>query len=93
MLAALQIGELESEAENKRQYFAMSGGFLEVLNNHVNVLAETVELAENIDVARAEAAKKRAEERMKISKPDVDFDRARLALLRALNRIKTSQKK
>ena len=92
MLSALRIGELEIEADNKRQFFATSGGFLEVLNNHVSILAETAEPADSIDVARAEAAKKRAEERMKLKATEIDFDRAQLALFRSLNRLKISKK-
>ena len=92
MLSALRIGELEVEAENKRQFFAISGGFLEVLNNHVSILAETAEPANSIDVARAEASKKRAEERMKLSIAEIDFARAQLALFRSLNRLKISKK-
>ena len=92
MLSALQIGELEIETEDKKQYFAIGGGFLEVMNNHISILAETAEPASNIDVARAEAAKERAAERIKFSKSDVDFERARLALFRAINRLKISKK-
>ncbi len=93
LLSALQIGELEIITENKRQYFAISGGFLEVLNNHVSVLAETAEDAENIDVARAKAAKERAAEKIEFKKADTDFDRARLSLIRAINRLKISDKR
>jgi F-type H+-transporting ATPase subunit epsilon len=92
MLSALRIGELEIEAENKRQFFATSGGFLEVLNNHVSILAETAEPANSIDVARAEVSKKRAEERMELKSAEIDFERAQLALYRSLNRLKIAKK-
>ncbi len=92
LLSALRIGELEIITENKRRYYAINGGFLEVLNNHVSVLAETAEAAENIDVARAKAAKERAAGKIEFKKTDTDFDRARLALIRAINRIKISAK-
>jgi F-type H+-transporting ATPase subunit epsilon len=92
MLSALDVGELELEAENQRKLYAISGGFLEVLNNQVSVLAETAEVSTEIDTTRAEAARKRAEERMKSSEFDVDLDRAQLALYRSLNRLKISKK-
>ena len=92
MLSALQIGELEIEKENSKQYFAIGGGYLEVMNNHISILAETAEPASDIDVSRAEASKNRAAERIKFSKSDVVFDRARLALFRAINRLKISKK-
>jgi F-type H+-transporting ATPase subunit epsilon len=92
MLSALRIGEIEIEAEHKRKFFAVSGGFLEVLNNHVSILAETAEPATSIDVARADASKKRAEERMKSKAGGIDFERAQLALVRSLNRLKISKR-
>ena len=92
MLSALDIGEMEIEANNERKMYAVSGGFLEVLNNQVSVLAETAEPATEIDIARAEASRKRAEERMKSENVDVDFDRAQLALHRSINRLKVSKK-
>lgn len=92
MLSALDVGDLEIEADNQRKHYAISGGFLEVLSNQVSVLAETAEIATEIDVTRAEEARKRAEERMKSSKVDVDIDRAQLALYRSINRLKISKK-
>lgn len=93
MLSALAVGELEIETNHKRELYAISGGFLEVLNNQVSVLAETAEAAKDIDVTRAETARKRAQERMKTKNVDIDLDRAKLALYRAINRIKISGKR
>jgi len=71
----------------------MSGGFAEVLPDRVIVLATTAELADEIDVARAERAKVRAEERLRrYLDPDVDMDRARAALQRALTRLSVAQR-
>jgi F-type H+-transporting ATPase subunit epsilon len=68
-------------------------GFAEVLGHRVTVLAETAERAEEIDVARAEAARKRAEERLASGRPDMDWDRAVVALQRALVRIQVAAKR
>jgi F-type H+-transporting ATPase subunit epsilon len=75
------------------QCFATSGGFIEVLDNEVTLLAETCEAAENIDIERAEAALKRARERLKSHVQDLDIFRAELAMKRALNRIKVANNK
>ena len=66
---------------------AVHAGFAEVLPDQVTLLAETAEWAEEIDVARAEAAKKQAEERLQARTEKVDIKRAEFALRRALTRI------
>jgi len=76
-----------------KQYFATSGGFIEVLDNQVILLAETCEAAEKIDIERAEASLKRAQERLKSPRQDIDIIRAELAMKRALNRIKVAKNK
>jgi len=69
-----------------------SGGFLMTDGKKVILLADAVERPEEIDAARAQAAKERAEKRLAERTPDIDIDRARLALLRALNRLKIAGK-
>jgi|Deesub1362B_J571_1020462.scaffolds.fasta_scaffold03129_2 F-type H+-transporting ATPase subunit epsilon len=93
LLAALTVGELEIETEGKRRFFAISGGFLEVLKNRVRILAETVEESTEIDVKRAAAALERAQKRLQAPTPDIDIDRARAAYLRAANRLKVASRK
>jgi len=68
-----------------------NGGFLMTDGKKVILLADAVERPEEIDVARAQAAKERAEKRLAERTPDIDIDRARLALLRALNRLKVAE--
>ena len=85
------VGPVEAASKDKHRYFATSGGFVEVLQNSVILLAETCEPAEDIDVERAEAAVKRAQERLKSPSPEVDIIRARLALQRALNRVSVAK--
>ena len=88
LLSELQAGELSYVHNGSADFMALSRGFVEVLPERVIVLAEAVERAEEIDVARAEQAKERAEDRLrKITEPGVDRERARAALDRALTRL------
>lgn len=91
LLSEMQAGELEYSGEKGRQYLSLTGGFAEVLPDRVIVLAHTAEHAEEIDVERAERARKRAQERLdRPHDPDLDMDRARAALERALARLQTA---
>ena len=87
LLAMLKVGELWFRVGQEKQYLAIAGGFVEVLPDRVTVLADIAERAHDIDVARAEAARKRAEERLARPPADADIERARLALLKALGRL------
>jgi len=93
LLAALRIGELIVDTPEGRRFFAVSGGFLEVLKNHVRVLVETAEEASEIDVERAKQALLRAKNRLATHSPDIDVDRARSSMYRALNRLKVASQK
>jgi F-type H+-transporting ATPase subunit epsilon len=86
LLSTLQVGELWYRIGQEKHYLAVAGGFVEVLPDRVTVLAQIGERAEDIDVARAEAAKRRAEERL-ANPVDVDVERARFSLAKALLRI------
>src|SRR5579859_2246816 len=72
LLAVLGAGELWYRQGSEKHYLAIAFGFAEVQPDRVTILAEIAERADEIDVARAEASKKRAEERM--ARPAVDFD-------------------
>ena len=87
MLAALKTGEMWYRQGGEKKYAFVAGGFAEVVGDRVSVLAPVAERAEDIDLARAEAAKRRAEERLARPAADVDFERARIALLRAISRL------
>lgn len=92
LVAPLEIGAVRLKKDGKTELIAVSGGFLEVRPDKVTVLAQAAERAEDIDVARAKAAKERAERRLQAKQDDIDFKRAELALRRALNRLDISGK-
>ena len=89
LLSMLKVGEMWYRIGRETRYLAVAGGFVEVLPDRVTVLARIGERAEDIDVARAEAAKRRAEERLAKGMA-VDVDRARVALLKSLVRLQVA---
>jgi F-type H+-transporting ATPase subunit epsilon len=91
-LTSLKVGQLAfAEEGGPLIKVAISGGFAEVRGDRVAVLAETAELAQEIDVARAQAARDRAQERLSRRREEtIDEARARVALARALNRLKVA---
>ena len=92
MIAALDIGVLRfTDAEGSIKRMAVSGGFMEVMNNEARVLAETAEIGDDIDVLRAKAAKERAEARLAAKAADTNMARAQAALQRAIARIKAAE--
>jgi len=90
LLALLGAGELWYRQGPEKVYLSLAFGFAEVQPDHVTILAQIAEKADEIDVARAEAAKKRAEERLAQTTVDMDFERARVALLKSLIRLQVS---
>jgi F-type H+-transporting ATPase subunit epsilon len=92
LLALLGAGELWYRRDTDVTYLSIAFGFAEVQPDRVTILAQVAEKAEEIDVARAEAAKKRAEERLASPVTDMDFERARIALLKALIRLQVSSR-
>lgn len=86
-IAALKPGTLKVDAQGKTSFFALSGGFSEVLPDSVSILAESSEAAEQIDIKRAEAARDRAQKRIKEGRQNWDVKRAQDALARALARL------
>ena len=87
-IAELRIGALKFKVGNNIKIMATSGGFLEVRENKVSIIVESAEWAENIQVDRAREAEKRARERLSHPETNIDVERAKLALARALNRLK-----
>ena len=90
LLAVLGTGQLWYRRGQDTQYLLIAFGFAEVQPDRVTILAEIAEKAEEIDIARAEAAKRRAEERLGKPAVDMDFERARIAMLKALIRLQVA---
>lgn len=97
LMTELGIGEMTYRGKNapEHNHLAVISGFAEVLGDRVTVLAETAERPEDIDLARAEEAKKRAEGRLVAANrdPNIDWDRAAVALQRSLIRIQVARKR
>ena len=93
LISTFEIGPVKiKESESSTKYFATGGGTVEVLNNRVLVLADSLEAVEDIDIARAKASKQRAEERLSHKTDTTDVERARAALARAINRLALVEK-
>jgi F-type H+-transporting ATPase subunit epsilon len=91
LLATLGIGELTYRIGREERHVAVAGGFAEVRNDKVIVLADTAEFPEDIDRARAERARERAEQRLSgRSQAEIDYARASAALARALARLQVA---
>ena len=92
LFTELRVGELSYRKGSTWTSLVVAWGFAEVLPDQVRVLAETAERASEIDLERATQAKERAEERLKKTTADIDYDRARIALERAIIRIQVARK-
>ena len=97
LMTTLDAGPLTFRRGSDESDFAVSGGFMEVRDNRVTILADAAEAAEEIDIARAEAARARAEERMKRVREqnvrDVDIARAAAAIQRSLVRLRVAERR
>ena len=88
LFSTIDIGEIFAKAENQEYYVAVGGGFAEVMDDQITILAEAAEKAIDIDAKRAEAAKAKAEADLQsLNKEDARFQKAETALKRANNRI------
>ena len=92
LMTMLQPGELIIKRDGEETYLTVTGGFLEVRPDKVIILADAAERSDEIDISRAEEAKKRAEERLKSQVVDIDRGRAEAALRRSLIRLKVAER-
>ncbi len=92
LLATLQVGELWYRTGQDTSFVAVSFGFAEVLPDRVTILAQIAESADHIDVTRAQTAVKRAKDRLARPTQDMDVERARLAMLKSLVRLRVASR-
>ena len=93
LMTMLQPGDLMIREDKEEEYLAISGGFLEVRPDKVIILADACERVDEIDIARAEEAKKRAQETMKAAPLSVDAAAAQAALRRSIARLKVAERR
>jgi F-type H+-transporting ATPase subunit epsilon len=91
LLTLLKIGELRIKHDNDEEAIFVAGGFMEVYHNVVTVLADAAERAEDIDEARAEEARRRAEATLAQHTSDMDRTTVEASLARALTRLKVAE--
>jgi len=82
----------QGPGDGVKHYLLIAFGFVEVQPDRVTIMAQIAEPAQEIDLGRAEAAKKRAEERLSKPTTDMDFERARIAMLKALVRLQVASR-
>ena len=90
LITSLATGVIKVKQDGKELFIASSSGFMEVKNNKITILVDTAEKPEEIDVARAKAAKERAEQRLTLKVDDMDQARAEAALKRAVTRLQVA---
>ena len=91
LVAPLSISAVRLKRENHVEQLAVNGGFMEVRPDKVTILAQSAEKPTDINIQRAKEAKERAERRLQSKQDSIDFQRAELALKRAMNRLNVSQ--
>lgn len=90
-VTTIEVGKVKIKTETEERVASCSGGFLTVKNGEAKLVATTFEFSDEIDVARAEAAKEKAQKRIDAAQSDKDLRLAELKLKRALNRINVSK--
>lgn len=91
-LCKLKVGELRYRVGATYRHIAIMGGYAEVLNNQVTILAAAAEAEIEIDVIRARAARERAERRIAETRDKLEFARAQAALQRAMARLRVAER-
>lgn len=92
LMTMIDPGELMVTQDGSEICIAVTGGFMEVRPDHIIVLADAAERADEIDIERAEEARRRAEERLQSKVPDIDLAKAEIALKRSLLRLKAAER-
>jgi len=92
LLTTLQVGELWFRQGDEKYYVSVAFGFAEILPDRVTILAQIAERAEDIDVSRAREAERRSRQRLESSPGSMDFERARISLMKSLIRLQVAAK-
>lgn len=92
LVTMLKIGKMTSDNDGKREEFAVAGGLFYFRENLAEVLTDAIENKVDIDIARAERSKERAEERLRKADPSIDIKRAEVSLKKAMNRLSVGGK-
>ena len=93
LFTTLRPGAMWYQQGAEKHFLMVAVGFVEVLPDSVSVLAQVAERAEDLDQARAEAGMKRAEEMLQAVPHEIDFERARLAMLRTLQQLQAESRR
>lgn len=93
LISEVKVTPMMIQVGNVKEYYACFGGVIKVDKDRIILMSNDIENESHIDVARAEKSKKRAEDRLKNKQENIDFDRAKASLLRAVTRINTSNHK
>ena len=93
LLTTLRVGQLRYRKGEEQQFMLIAFGFAEVLPDRVTILAQVAERPEEIDTARADAARMRAETRLARPGRDMDYERARIAMMKSLVRLQVETKR
>ena len=88
LVTMLKIGKITTDESGTRQEYAVAGGLFYFRDNKAEVLTDAIESKEEIDVERAKQAKERAEQRIGSNNPNIDLQRAQIALEKAMNRLR-----
>ncbi|MDK2800167.1 MAG: F-type H+-transporting ATPase subunit epsilon [Clostridiales bacterium] len=91
MVTAISIGELKIKVNDEWKVAAIANGFMEIMPHYVIILADSVEWPEEIDIKRAQAAKERAEERLRQHQSRIEHLRTQAAIRRALTRLRVTK--
>ncbi len=92
LMTQLGIGVLSCKAAGQTLYMALTGGVMEVLPDHVRILADTAEWANEVDIKRAEEARRRANDMLQSHKMEIDAERATRAIRRAEARLEATKR-
>ena len=93
LLTTLRVGQLRYRKGEEQQFILIAFGFAEVLPDRVTILAQVAERPDEIDAARADAARMRAEARLARPGRDMDYERARIAMMKSMVRLQVETKR